>query len=810
MSEADTAIPMDTTPPPQEPVSSTYSVGIETNIATPNLKVYKDECLYCYDTPYCDGNGVLISTKSFLCVCPKHAEWIVEYEKNCGFVHYKKLIHSSEPEEPKDKIQKLSIKLDTTCETEEYSFVQYPNIARKIPISEIDLPEDIYNSSRSIVYHTSASVQERLEAGVSEWDGEQIFDSENARTLIQLDNGKKLDYTGWMCDEPECGLKENLWLNLTDGAIMCGRPQVVQQGAETVTLPGNGHAKIHYERTKHPIVVKLGTISNGNADVYDYKMDDACKDPKLAQHLSHFGLDLNKMEKTEKSTLEMELDLNQKWEWSRCTEDGVSLESIFGPGFSGIINIGSSCYINSVLQMLYLVPDFVKVYAENAEKFLREIPPKEVLESFNAQTAKVCAALHSGQYSEAERKECGFKPTQFRKVVGRGHREFSTAGQQDAEEYLRHFFEKVDSNVPGPLNPVDAFRFKVETRLLDESSGYVRYSEREDVVQPVTIPFEHAAELTGSGPEKRKVIALDKCLEATFGDEIIEGFQSPVNERVGNAITRTTLKTFPDYLVLQMKRFTYTLEGAIKKLDVDVLLDEQIDLTPYLGKGPQPNENLLPEDVNADVGPRVNQNYVDGILNMGFNMNVARKAVYLTKNASIDAAVEWVMTHMDDADFNEAHPDLKGSRSGAPTSADIEKRGEETKNPLAQELVQLGFPEHKAEHALKQVGGDINAAAEWLFMNADTLPDHPVKEDTPVRENSTAATPKAAKGIRNGSGKYRLRAIVSHMGTSPHSGHYVAHIKRDEKWYLFNDEKVAISQNPPVSLGYLYLLERCP
>lgn len=126
-----------------------------------------------------------------------------------------------------------------------------------------------------------------------------------------------------------------------------------------------------------------------------------------------------------------------KWEWSRIVEDGVSLENVYGPGFSGIINIGSSCYINSVLQVLYLIPDFVKVYAESAERFLKDVPPQEVFNSFNSQTAKLCMALHSGQYSKAELKESGFKPTQFRKVVGRGHREFSTAQQQDAEEYLR-------------------------------------------------------------------------------------------------------------------------------------------------------------------------------------------------------------------------------------------------------------------------------------------------------------------------------------------------------------------------------------
>jgi len=47
------------------------------------------------------------------------------------------------------------------------------------------------------------------------------------------------------------------------------------------------------------------------------------------------------------------------------------------------------------------------------------------------------------------------------------------------------------------------------------------------------------------------------------------------------------------------------------------------------------------------------------------------------------------------------------------------------------------------------------------------------------------------KEVRNGSGQYKLCAFISHMGSSPHSGHYVAHVKRDDGlWYIFNDEKV--------------------
>ena len=49
---------------------------------------------------------------------------------------------------------------------------------------------------------------------------------------------------------------------------------------------------------------------------------------------------------------------------------------------------------------------------------------------------------------------------------------------------------------------------------------------------------------------------------------------------------------------------------------------------------------------------------------------------------------------------------------------------------------------------------------------------------------------------------------ISHIGKNTGSGHYVAHIKRDGKWFIFNDEKVALSENPPLQHAYLYLFQR--
>ena len=55
-----------------------------------------------------------------------------------------------------------------------------------------------------------------------------------------------------------CDLTSNLWLNLTDGSILCGRRFFDGSG-------GNNHALDAYAQTKYPLAVKLGTITPDGA-----------------------------------------------------------------------------------------------------------------------------------------------------------------------------------------------------------------------------------------------------------------------------------------------------------------------------------------------------------------------------------------------------------------------------------------------------------------------------------------------------------------------------------------------------------------
>jgi ubiquitin carboxyl-terminal hydrolase 5/13 len=64
-----------------------------------------------------------------------------------------------------------------------------------------------------------------------------------------------------------------------------------------------------------------------------------------------------KTEKTEKTLSELEVELNQSYDWSKILDGIEEIEMIDGPGYKGLRNIGSSCYMNAVVQTILSVPE---------------------------------------------------------------------------------------------------------------------------------------------------------------------------------------------------------------------------------------------------------------------------------------------------------------------------------------------------------------------------------------------------------------------------------------------------------------------
>lgn len=78
----------------------------------------------------------------------------------------------------------------------------------------------------------------------------------------------------------------------------------------------------------------------------------------------------------------------------------------------------------------------------------------------------------------------------FKTLVGRGHPDFSTKRQQDAQEFFLYMLTLLERHNHNQENPADAFKFKVEERVQCTASKKVKYSHRSDYCLSLNIPLE--------------------------------------------------------------------------------------------------------------------------------------------------------------------------------------------------------------------------------------------------------------------------------------------------------------------------------
>ena len=603
------------------------------------------------------------------------------------------------------------------------------------------------------------------------WDGEALVVSKHAENLKQIENPPKIPPCGWKCQF--CDLTTNLWLNLTDGVIACGRKFFDGSG-------GNNHAVDHFKNGDGgPLAVKLGTITrDGKADVFSYDEDDMVLDPHLEKHLEHFGIKMTSCEKTDKSMIELEIDMNQRiGEWAILTESGSKLVPMFGPdmtgglleylnfmslthySFSGLHNLGNTCYMNSVLQVLNTLPEFRTCYGR--AQWLDRGDLMDPGSDLHLQLAKLSQAMASGEYSargeeavlREEGSQPGIRPVMLRQLVGRGHHEFSSNRQQDAQEFFLHLVNLMErahkkSNTASPLS---CLQFVAEDRTECGASGNVRYTQRKEEYLPLQVPVEAAvnldqveeykakkAELEAKGERMpgdeivRAKIPIEAVLSQFLQEELVDDFYSSAIKGKTTAKKTVRISTFPDYLLIQLLKFRVDESWQPVKLDVEVDMPDTLDLGQLRGRGQQPGEVSLPEDDEAAAGgggqPEVviDEATVSQLMDMGFARDGCRRAVHNTGNSGVEAAMAWVMDHMADPDFSDPFTP-PGSGGGGQKKACT--AGEE----VVAMVMSMGFTREQAECGLRNTDNNLERAIEWIFS-------HPDGEEPPPTEAAQSAS----------------------------------------------------------------------
>jgi len=812
--------------------------------------VQQRECSFCFRRQDCE-EGLFFSVETLLCVCIDHIKLLERGSppKDRTYINIvKKLNVDKTREKNQSKAKKIALntedgfQTDLQDEYDETIFFYNAETNEKKPFDPFSQHQ--YANQLILIQQSQDYYANLMSKQISSWDGDFKISYPDAEFLYQIESPPKITNSAHKCEL--CDKTQNLWLNLSDGKILCGRKYFDGSG-------GNNHAVEHYEKTGYPLAVKLGSITSTDADVYCYSLDEMVNDPYLTKHLAHFGINCANLQKTEKSQMELELELNQNG-FSKFTQN---VDSSAGnkrvmhqksPGMIGLQNIGNTCYMASVLQCLSRIRSLVDRFVENSQD-LFIFSADDPNEDLNVQIAKLFNSLVAVPVQDLPTDAEGWtkiSPDLFKLCAGKNHKEFSTNRQQDCSEFLLHLLTKIEeANTSNLEDPLEDLRFHVVSttkKNLDDKNITIDNGYVYDLPVTVTTSNHHESKLPQADVE-----LADLILESVSPDRI--AIKEDVNgTTVDSTILRNeTLAFLPKNLIVCAKRFSYDSSWNPVKLDTKILfpnddVNAELDFSALITEKDtlfdyfQKNCNAP----NAQSENKSNQNQHNNILQPDLNelndsqlqlfaqlesigfTNKSANFACVQANSNIDSCLNWLM---DNQDKFASEITLK-SNQPPDDNPSIIKPLAYTNIKISDEnvslLTEMGYSKILATDALKFSDNSLEMALELIMSHPDGnfAKNQMTSLNTEKQANACLQHKHELtlenfqnKSDSNTSNKCRLRAFIVHSGKTVHNGHYVAYVRstNDEKWYLFNDEKVFIATDlSNYQQAYLYFFEQIP
>lgn len=409
---------------------------------------------------------------------------------------------------------------------------------------------------------------------------------------------------------------------------------------------------------------------------------------------------------------------------SKIVEEGRTLTKLYGPGFTGMENLGNSCYMASVIQVLFSLEHFQAIYLDIALEHLNTCLNNPV-DCYYCQMSKLIYGLQSGMYSQKKTKtlpkiddkpeevedyQDGVRPASFKNFFHKGHKEFSSGRQQDALEYLSYILEKFErqEKMNGMPNPKSPFEFEIESRLECENCHIVKYRKITNYLLNLSIPNWETKK------EKGSKVTLEECLAKFLASEIVE-LDCPKCNKKSSFVKTQKINQYPAYLIIVFERIVY--DWVEIKLDVEFILgSDKLEFKSLTRTHSKSNEVVIVEEnkkEEEEVEPEFNQSALSELILNGIPELAAKHALLNTGNNSSEEAMNWYFMNMESNDINQPIKKIK-------KQLNIPAQNKQSINSaLVKDLIEMGFSQKRAEFALGKCNNDMERACDYLFSHME-------------------------------------------------------------------------------------------
>jgi ubiquitin carboxyl-terminal hydrolase 5/13 len=434
---------------------------------------------------------------------------------------------------------------------------------------------------------------------------------------------------------------------------------------------------------------------------------------------------------------EMNLEFNLNLTLSKTIEDGKILVPIYGEGNTGMENIGNSCYMNSIVQVLFSLENFKEKFLDDSFLHLTTCLTNPE-ECFNCQVSKIFYGLYSGNYSkklirkvekisedgkiteEEEEYQKGVKPYSFKYFFAKDNAEFSSNRQQDAFEYLNHLLEKFNFFIKGKgLNVRLDFEFDLQIRLQCSKCKCVRYKNQNTWYLPLYVPEWDKKK------EESSQVSLDDVLEKFLSSEVLQMNCDNCHE-LTNFHKTQKIQNYPKYFIVLFQRFVY--DWVPLKLDVQLTFNENDINFKVLSREhkienevviDETNEKAAEENDNTEI--EVDQEFDNdkvNILLMNGVPELAAKHALLNSNNNPEDALMWFYCNLESNIINQPIPKIKQLKNGKKQKNQNDENFGLPINSINM-LTDMGFTKTQAVGSLKKNSDNAEKAMEFLFDNPD-------------------------------------------------------------------------------------------